>query len=90
MPSAGIALATLSDDVLSKIPSFVIAAGQTLSKTVLLALSLVTIPIGMSIYVMMLKKAIELILIRYEEYALIIAEILHPTLNIEINLVRFN
>ena len=89
LPSAGVALASLSDDILARIPNLVISAGQTLSRAVLLALSLVTIPIGMGIYVMMLKKTIELILIRYEEYALIIAEILHPTLDIEINLVRF-
>ena len=87
-PTLGIVLASLTDDIASKLASFAIGIGKALSKGLLIALAIVTIPIGMTIYVYMIMKAIEKILIRYEEYSLIIAEIIHPTEHLQINLVK--
>jgi GTPase SAR1 family protein len=89
LPSIGVALASLTDDIASKIASLAIGLGKALSKGLLIFLAVVTIPIGMAIYVFLAMKAIERILIRYEEYSLIIAEILHPTANLQINPVKY-
>ena len=86
-PTLGIVIASLTDDIASKIASFAIGFGKALSKGLLFALAVATIPVGMAIYVYMVMKAIEKILIRYEEYSLIVAEILHPTESLQINLV---
>ena len=88
-PPLGIVVASLSDDIALKIGSVVTGFSTALSKGLVKALASVTFPIGMAIYVYLTMKAIKIILIRYEEYALIIAEILHPDSNFQINLVKF-
>lgn len=73
LPAIGITAASFTDDTVAKIGPI---AFNLASKTVIL-MSLVTIPISMTVYVLLLKKSVEEILLKYEEYALLIIEILH-------------
>ncbi|CAF0705992.1 unnamed protein product [Brachionus calyciflorus] len=53
-------------------------AATLISKS-LIAISLISIPFTMAIYVFLLRQGIEKILLKYEEYALLIIEILHDS-----------
>lgn len=72
-PILGVAVANLSDDVLTKIPGLISIGG----KFGILALALISLPIGMALNLYLTKRAMEIILTRYQEYSLVAFEILH-------------
>ena len=73
LPAIGIGSASLVDDFMTKIGGIAL----TFTKKSLIALSLISIPVSISLYLFLLRKGVEQILIKYEEYALLIMKVLH-------------
>jgi hypothetical protein len=77
LPSLGLSLASIADDIVVKVGPL----AATISKKALIALSsgalIISIPLSITIYVYFLHKALEKILLKHEEYALLLFEIIH-------------
>ncbi|RNA36456.1 hypothetical protein BpHYR1_024183 [Brachionus plicatilis] len=73
LPSIGITAASLSDDFLAKITGYTL----TFTTKSLVVLSLVSIPFSIAIYLFLLKRGVEKILTKYEEYTLLLFEVIH-------------
>ncbi|CAF0751588.1 unnamed protein product, partial [Brachionus calyciflorus] len=73
LPTIGLTAAGLTDDFIGKIGGIAVA----FSKSSLVTISLISFPISISIYVFLLRKGVEKILIKYEEYALLLLKALN-------------
>ncbi|CAF1055189.1 unnamed protein product [Brachionus calyciflorus] len=72
LPTLGLTAASLTDDFIAKFCGYAVA----ITTKSLILLSLISVPISIVIYLFLLRRGVERILIRYEEYALILLKLL--------------
>ena len=88
MPALGVTVGSVTDDILTKLGTAAVGISSVVSKGLFIAFAVLSVPASMGIYVLIIMSITKKILRRYEEYSLIIAEILHPTDRFQISLVR--
>ncbi len=77
LPTIGIGMAGLADDIALKLGPWALNISKTAFTGLAVSLFVISIPVSVVLYAYLLEIALEKILLRYEEYALLLFEIIH-------------
>ena len=77
LPTLGIGMAGLADDIALKLGPWALNISKTAVTGLAIGLFVISIPVSVVLYAYLLEIALEKILLRYEEYALLLFEVIH-------------
>jgi hypothetical protein len=77
LPTVGIGIAGLADDVALKLGPWALNIPKAAFASLAIGLFAISIPVSIILYVFILRMSLRKILLRYEEYALLLFEVIH-------------
>ncbi len=77
LPAMGIGIAGLADDIGLRLGPWFLKISKPVVNGLAVGLSIASIPVSIVLYAYLLEIALEKILLRYEEYALLLFEVIH-------------